>query len=76
MKMKKNPLKKNNIKAALIFYQNYEQKQKKNITKNIDSALIRSSKGFWEETSSLFLLLVFGDDGSSQEEKSAPPPPY
>lgn len=47
MKMKKNPFKKNNIKAALIFYQNYEQKQKKNITKNIDSALIRSSKGFF-----------------------------
>lgn len=47
--------------------------RRKKITK-IYSALIRSSKGFWEESSSLLLWLVFGDDGR-EEWFQAPPPP-
>lgn len=75
MKMKKNPVKTKNTKAALIFIKNQEQNEKHHKTKN--SALIRSSRGFWEETSSLFCYLCLGQwKWKTPGTTVTPPPPH
>lgn len=57
MKMKEDPVKTKKYKSSIDIYQNQQQNQK---TSQKHSALIRSSKGFWEETSSLFCYLCLG----------------
>lgn len=86
MKMKNYPFKQNkNTKAALIFIKTMNEKTK---TSQKNSALIRSSRGFWEETSSLFCYLCLGQcwwkfpgreerlsSSEPQSPANTPPPP-
>lgn len=89
MKMKNYPFKKTkqnkNTKAALIFIKTMNEKTK---TSQKNSALIRSSRGFWEETSSLFCYLCLGQcwwkfpgreerlsSSEPQSPANTPPPP-
>lgn len=60
MKMKDNPFENKIQKQHQDIYQNHELKRKKRMSQKKNSALIRSCRGFWEETSSLFCYLCLG----------------
>lgn len=70
MKTKEPPHPSKNTKAASIFIKIIEHHKK-----NIYSALIRSSTGFWGQTSSLFCYVCFGTIMLGVPRKRGAPPP-